>query len=96
MMPRYAARRDLSEPGIVDALEKAGVLVYRKLPCDLLCRVKSDPPGILRALENKTPQGKAAKLKLRKDQQEQAEFCEETGTPYVMTPEQALHALGLI
>lgn len=36
-LPRYAARRDKSEPAIVEALEAFGFSVYRlDTPCDLL------------------------------------------------------------
>jgi hypothetical protein len=96
--PRYANRVDASQPDIVAALEQAGVLVYIiGRPCDLLCRVRSDPPGIMRTLEVKTAQGKRApKLKLRKDQQEQAQFCIDTGTPYVTNAIEALRALRLV
>lgn len=96
-MPRYiVTRRDTSEGPLVKALKKAGVKVYKRMPCDLLCRLDRDPPGVLRALEVKTAQGKTPKLRLRKDQQEQAEFCATTGTPYVTSDVEALQALGLI
>ena len=36
-IPKYGARRDKSEKGIVDALKEMGVTVYRlDRPCDLL------------------------------------------------------------
>lgn len=96
-MSRYiVTRRDASETPIVEAIEKAGVQVYKKMPCDLLCRVPADPPGILRAIEIKTPQGKREpKVRLRKDQKDQAEFCAETGTPYVTTIAEAFKALDI-
>ncbi len=89
---RYDAKRDASEKPIVEALEGAGCIVYRKLPCDLLVRVKSDPPGIMRTIECKTPT-KSGKAKLDKRQVEQAEFIELTGTKYATTPEAALAAV---
>ncbi len=95
MVSHYAKRRDLSEPDIVDALEKAGCKVYRALPVDLLVRVPRDPPGVLRTLECKTNERKDGTAKLDKRQKEQAEFCALTGTPYVTTAEQALREVGL-
>jgi hypothetical protein len=89
-------RRDENEPVIVDAIEKAGIGVYKKMPCDLLCRVPTDPPGMLRAIEIKTPQGKSQKLRLRKDQKDQAEFCSQTGVPYVTTIAEAFKALDIV
>ncbi len=88
---RYDARRDAAEKPIVEALEAAGCQVWRDLPCDLLVRVR----GRWELLEAKTPQPNG-KMRNRKDQQEQAEFCAANGVPYVTTPEQALRALGLI
>lgn len=89
---RWDAKRDLAEPKIVEALEKAGCKVYRELVVDLLVRVPGDPPGVVRAMEVKTPTstGKAPKDKRRK---KQMEFIAETGTPYILTPEQALEAI---
>lgn len=92
---RYAKRRDQSEPAIVDALEQAGLIVYRDLPCDLLVRKRQDPPGILRTLECKTPQ-KNGKARKRSDQEAQDQFLADTGTPRVTTPIQALQAVGAI
>jgi hypothetical protein len=91
---RWDARRDENEPEIVEALEAVGVLVYRELPCDLLVRRHSDPPGILRTLEVKVPKA-SGEAKLDKRQKEQAKFVADTGTPYVTTAEQALQALGV-
>ncbi len=88
-------RRDENEPLIVEAIEAAGVKVYKEMRCDLICRKDGDPPGILRAIEIKVPQGKQGKPKLDKRQQEQAEFCAETGTPYVTTIAEAFTALGI-
>ena len=93
--PRYAARRDAVEPDIVEAIEAAGCVVYRELRCDLLVRKHSDPPGIMRTLENKSHQRKDGSARLDKRQREQAEFCALTGTPYVTTPEEAVEALQI-
>jgi hypothetical protein len=90
---RRAAKRDQSEPAIVQALEAIGCLVYRSLPCDLLIHRPSDGPGIFRAMECKTPL-KRGGIKKRKDQGEQDAFLEHTGTPRVTTPEQAIEALS--
>lgn len=90
---RWDAKRDQSEKPIVEALEAAGLKVWRDLPVDLLVRKDSDPPGILRSLEVKTltATGKAPK---RKDRAKQNEFIAQTGTPVVGTPEQAMEAVG--
>lgn len=90
--PRYARERDLSEPDIVKALRKAGFHVWRELPVDLL--VYRPDVGI-RLLENKTPT-KTGKRRRRTDQEAQEEFIRLTGTPVVLTPEEALRALGEI
>jgi Holliday junction resolvase len=93
-IPRYAARVDATQAEIVEAIRKAGWnVVQLKHPVDLLC----DKNGVIKLLECKTPKGKRSpKLKLRKDQQAQAEFCRRTMTPYVTTAEEALRALGEI
>lgn len=87
-MNRYAARRDENEKVIVDALEKAGVHVWRlHTPCDLLCwRL-----GKLYTLEVKVPEARP-----RKDQEAQIEFLRVTGTPIVRTPDDALRAVGVV
>jgi hypothetical protein len=89
VMPRYAKKRDTAEPDIVDSLRKVGCWVYRELPCDLLVRIPGDPPGVLRAMECKTPRRTG---NWSKDQRQiaQMEFMQVTGTPYVTTPEQAV------
>lgn len=89
---RYDAKRDASEPKIVEALEAAGCIVYRQLPCDLLVRVKSDPPGIMRTIEVKVPK-RTGKPKLDQRQLKQMEFIQLTGTRYATTPMEALQAL---
>lgn len=91
-MPRFAKKRDHSEPRIVEALEKAGFQVWRELPVDLLVW---RPDIGFQCLENKTPT-KTGKRRARKDQKAQDEFVKLTGTPVVLTPEEALRALGAI
>lgn len=95
MRPRYLTqhRKDLSEPGIVSALEQAGFTVWDSLPCDLLVwRIDKG----FRLLEAKSPYGKEGKQRKRNDQNSQVEFLQMTGTPVVLTPEQALRAVGVI
>ncbi len=87
---RYDAKRDANEPDIVDALKAAGCDVWRELPVDLLYRLPSDAPGVLRAMEVKVSMSEAK----RKDRADQAAFCEATGTPYVTTPEQAVEIVN--
>ena len=89
-MSRFAARRDASEGEIVGALRKIGCEVWRKLPVDLLVRLPGDPPGIFRCIEAKSPYRKDGAMRKRKDQQEQAEFVAQTGTPYLTSAEQAV------
>jgi hypothetical protein len=89
-LPRYARKRDLSESEIVSALRAAGYHVWRDLPVDLLVW---RPDTGFRCLENKTPTS-TGKRRKRTDQKAQDEFVALTGTPIVMTPEDALRALG--
>jgi hypothetical protein len=90
---RRAARRDLSEPKIVEALEAIGCKVYRSLPADLLVHRSAWGAGWFRVLECKTPHGKAGKAVVDKRQKDQILFLEQTGTPRVTTPEAALEAV---
>lgn len=86
-------RKDLSESDIVKALRAAGFQVWDKLPCDLLTwRIDK---GWL-PLEAKTPYGKEGKRVIDKRQEKQIEFLQVTGCPIVLTPEQALRAVGVI
>jgi Holliday junction resolvase len=90
-MPSYARRKDASQDAIVNALRKAGVKVWIiGRPCDLLTLYR----GKWLPLECKTAKG--GKLRLRKDQAEQAAFCEETGVPYVTNDVEALKAVGVL
>jgi hypothetical protein len=94
MRPRYFAnhRKDASEGEIADALERAGFLVWDKLPVDLLTW-RADLGFQL--LECKTPT-KTGKRRKRKDQADQAEFLTLTKTPVALTPEAALLLLGAL
>jgi hypothetical protein len=96
MSRRYALpARDLSEPKIVEALEKAGWTIYKKLPVDLLCMKRvSDTVVLIRLLEAKTPVTKTGKARKRKDQEKQDAFCKEWGIPKATTPFEALLAVG--
>lgn len=95
MRPRYMSnhRKDKSEPQIWDALEKAGFMVWDIMPCDLLTwRIDKG----WKPLECKTPYGKEdPKARLDKRQVAQIEFLQATGCPIVLSPEQALRALGV-
>lgn len=95
MKPRYMTnhRKDLSEGPILEALEKAGFLVWDHLPTDLLTwRIDK---GWL-PIEAKTPYGKEGKQAVDKRQQKQIEFLQATGCPIALTAEQALRAVGVI
>lgn len=91
---RFDAKRDESEPAIVAALRKAGYMVWRELPVDLLVRRSADPPGVLVALEVKTltSTGKVKRASRGRREAQEA-FILTTGTRVVGTPEQALEAL---
>lgn len=91
---RWAAKRDSSEPLIVDALEAAGFDVERmSKPADLLVRRPWYPRGVNLVLECKTPQGKTQRLPVDKRQVDQARFLGRGGAVTVGTPEAALEAL---
>lgn len=96
---RYARKADTSQQPIVDTLREAGVQVWViGWPVDLLVRYWSNELRryVWQPLECKSPYGKEGKQRVRKDQLDQAEFIRETGTPIVLTGEQALRALGVI
>ncbi len=66
---RYAAKRDHSEPEIVNALRKAGFSVYRlDTPVDLLIGVPSRRPG--QARRTYLAECKSGKAKLNSNQQD--------------------------
>jgi hypothetical protein len=88
---RYALRKDESQPAIVKAIRAAGWLCFvQHEPCDLFCWKEGKG---WRSLECKTPT-KTGKRRKRKDQLTQEEFLLLTKTPVVMTPFEALLALG--
>ncbi len=87
---RRANKRDKSEPAIRKALEAAGFRVWDRLPADLLT-YRADKG--FQVLECKTPNGKGKRPK-RGDQEEQDNFLLYTATPVVMTPQDALEAVG--
>lgn len=87
---RRAARRDASEKGIVDALEAAGVFVFRLTrPVDLLCFWRDR----WFLLECKTPKRHKQTVQSELDQQA---FCRAFSIPVVSTPNEALEAVGIV
>lgn len=87
-LARYAKKRDANEAAIVDALEAAGVHVWRlDTPCDLL----TFRLGKWLPLEVKMPHAR-----LRKDQQDQQDFLALTHTLVVRNADEALRAVGAI
>lgn len=97
---RYAKRADSTQTAIVEALRAAGAKVYViSKPCDLLVRYLSRAYGhyLWTPMEVKTARGKKVpKARVDKRQQEQIAFLEESGTPVVTTPEQALRVIGAV
>lgn len=88
---RRAAKRDLAEPPIIQALEQCGFEVWPlNQPCDLICRRSDWPAGLFQALEVKT-----GKRGVRASQTGQQKFLEATKTPIVRTPIEALRAVGI-
>ena len=88
---RYALRKDESQDAIVKAIRAAGWLCFvLHEPADLLCW---KPGKGWQMLECKTPT-KTGKQRKRKDQELQKQFLELTGTRVVLTPFEALLALG--
>ena len=83
---RRAAKRDLSEPSIVGALEQVGATVYRQLPVDLLVCFR----GVWTPMECKTPGGSG----VRASQKAQRAFLAlHPEVPVVYDPEAAVAAL---
>ena len=82
---RRAAKRDIAEQPIVEALEAIGCNVYRDLPGDLLIHRPMWGAGWFRVQEIKT-----GKRKTRKKQDRQRDFLAATGTPTIRTVEEAL------
>jgi hypothetical protein len=90
---RRAAKRDEAEGPIVEALQAIGALCWRlNYPCDLLVRHRER----WHLLEVKTGRGVRLTVPKDKRQSAQAEFIAATGTPIVRTPQEALHAIGVI
>jgi len=89
---RHAARSDTSRAAIVKAIRQCGWHVWDiKRPVDILCW---KPGRGFKPLEIKTPSGKKnPKAIIDKRQKDQIEFIELTGTPRVITPEQAINWL---
>lgn len=88
---RFARKADATTQRIVDELRAVGYRVeHIGRPVDLLVTHPSWPVNTWKLVECKTPKGKRAELKLRKDQQKQQDFCAEHGVPYVMTGEEAI------
>jgi hypothetical protein len=88
---RRAAKRDTSEPAIIQALEAVGAEVWPlDYPVDLLVKFR----GHWHLLECKTGRGKALTVAKDKRQQAQQNFLASTGTPIVRTPLEALKAIG--
>lgn len=99
MSHRYAqvTRRDASEPSIVDALEKAGWEIWKRLPTDLLCLKRIRGELVVKLVEVKTPKGKKnPKAVIDKRQVEQNEFLARHEIPRTCTPIDALKAVGEI
>ena len=91
---RYAKKRDLAEPPIIQALEATGWEVWPlDKPCDLAVRKSHWPPGLVQLLEVKTGRGRKLTVAQDKRQQRQRNFLTSTGTPIVRTPTEALHAI---
>lgn len=88
---RYARKVDTTQAEIVEALRKAGWMVWIiEEPCDLLCYRN----GVWKTVECKTPANKRGDPRLDKRQKAQNVFCTVTGTPRVTSAEAALRALG--
>jgi hypothetical protein len=86
---------DKSKPAIVKGLKKAGFIIIEcGRPVDLLVTHPKWGPNRWRLLECKSHKDAKGNVKLRKDQQEQQEFCKTHGVPYVTDAFEALLALG--
>lgn len=92
---RHARRVDTTQETIVGELRTRGyIVIIIGRPTDLLVRHPTWPHNIWRLLECKSPSGKAQKLQLRKDQDEQRKFCEEHRVPYAISAVEALQLMG--
>ena len=91
---RYAKRRDVNEPAIVTALERAGCLVLRQdVPCDLLVGSR----GRWLLIEVKDGEKPPSARMLTGMQALFAQDCQGHKLPFavVTTPEEALLAVGV-
>lgn len=87
-------RPDTTTSTIVTELRNRGYVVrHIGRPVDLLVTHPSWPHNTWKLLECKSPSPKG-ELKLRKDQQEQREFCEKNKVPYALSALEALNAMG--
>jgi hypothetical protein len=90
-LARYAKKRDTAEPGIIDALEGVGALVFQlDTPADLLVKFRE----LWHVMEVKTGRGKNLTVIKDKRQKQQQDFLLLTKTPIVRTPDEALRAIG--
>ena len=90
---RRAAKVDLAQAEIVEELRRLGYRVeVIGRPVDLLVGLDYSSGTRWRILEVKTPT-KTGQRRKRKDQEKQDRFIAETGTPIVISLEQALEAL---
>jgi hypothetical protein len=87
-LPRYAKRRDATEPAIVKDLRKCGFLVRQQDFPDLIVRRSSWPAGVTRLLEVD------GITKNRQRKEKQLEFLRDWNIPIVKTFEDALKAIG--
>ena len=89
---RRAARRDLSEPAIVDALEAVGAFCYRlSVPVDLLVYFRERWWLLEVKTKRDTKEGGR-----HKGSREQRAFCLAFAVPIVETAEEALQAIGAL
>lgn len=88
MIPRYAKRRDETEPDIIRDLRKYGFLVRQQDFPDLSVRRSGWPSGRVTFLEVE------GITKNRKREQKQLDFLRDWNIPIVKTTEDALKALG--
>lgn len=105
----YNAKRDQSEPDIVDALTSAGWEVHRELPVDLLCLKRVNVRQLIAVLQRypdescllcvpvecKTAVGKKKpKFTIDKRQEKQNAFCDRWKIDKPTTPQEALLLMG--
>lgn len=90
----HNAKRDESEPAIVEALEAAGWEVHRELPIDLLCLKQINGKFHVKLLECKTARGKRKpKAVIDKRQETQNAFCERWNISKPTNADEALLAV---